>query len=208
VVLALALAAIVIAAGWLFLGRGSERRSAPSVADDTAATEPPAPPPPPAIARDIARPPAPPAREHVPAHDGDPNPPGAPAHPITPQHQRIFAENRIAFALDDATDAKDVGVMKDLLSALQAKHPIVGATRSIGLFGIVELVKDRDSMEPLAPFNGTSDAMKKLGRFFRQEGLYTFVRMNTFFTNPPLTITDEELRHGFDIIDRALSAIG
>jgi taurine--2-oxoglutarate transaminase len=99
------------------------------------------------------------------------------------------------------------GVMKDLLSALQAKHPIVGATRSIGLFGIVELVKDRDSMEPLAPFNGTSDAMKKLGRFFRQEGLYTFVRMNYFFANPPLTITDEELRHGFDIIDRGLSHI-
>ena len=122
-VLALALAAIVIAAGWLFLGRGSERRSAPSVADDTAATEPPAPPPPPAIARDIARPPAPPAREHVPAHDGDPNPPGAPAHPITPQHQRIFAENRIAFALDDATDAKDVAVMKDLLAQYRRDFP-------------------------------------------------------------------------------------
>jgi len=99
-------------------------------------------------------------------------------------------------------------VMKDLLAGLQAKHQIVGAVRSIGLFGIVELVKDRQSMEPLAPFNGTSEPMKKLGKFFRDEGLYTFVRMNTFFTNPPLTITDEELRHGFDIIDRALSAIG
>jgi taurine--2-oxoglutarate transaminase len=99
-------------------------------------------------------------------------------------------------------------VMKDLLAGLQAKHQIVGAVRSIGLFGIVELVKDRQSMEPLAPFNGTSEPMKKLGKFFRDEGLYTFVRMNTFFTNPPLTITDEELRHGFDIIDRALTAIG
>ena len=99
-------------------------------------------------------------------------------------------------------------VMKDLLAGLQAKHQIVGAVRSIGLFGIVELVKDRQSMEPLAPVNGTSEPMKKLGKFFRDEGLYTFVRMNTFFTNPPLTITDEELRHGFDIIDRALSAIG
>jgi taurine---2-oxoglutarate transaminase len=98
-------------------------------------------------------------------------------------------------------------VMKDLLAALQSKHQIVGAVRSIGLFGIVELVKDRQSMEPLAPFNGTSEPMKKLGRFFREEGLYTFVRMNTFFTNPPLTITEEELRHGFDIIDRALAAI-
>jgi taurine--2-oxoglutarate transaminase len=100
------------------------------------------------------------------------------------------------------------GVMKDLLAGLQQRHPAVGAVRSIGLFGIVELVKDRASMEPLAPFNGTSEPMKKLAKFFREEGLYTFVRMNTFFTNPPLTITEEELRHGFDIIDRALTHIG
>ena len=44
-------------------------------------------------------------------------------------------------------------------------------------------------------------------RFFREEGLYTFIRWNTFFTNPPLIITEEELRHGFDIIDRGLTAI-
>jgi len=99
-------------------------------------------------------------------------------------------------------------VMQQLLADLQTKHGIVGAVRSIGLFGIVELVTDRTSMEPLAPFNGTSEPMKRLGRFFRDEGLYTFVRWNTFFTNPPLTITEEELRLGFDIIDRALATIG
>ena len=99
-------------------------------------------------------------------------------------------------------------VMKDLLAGLQAKHAIVGAVRSIGLFGIVELVKDRQSMEPLAPFNGTSEPMNKLRRIFRDEGLYTFVRFNYFFANPPLPITEEELRHGFDIIDRALGQIG
>jgi len=47
--------------------------------------------------------------------------------------------------------------------------------------------------------------MAALARFFRQEGLYTFVRWNTFFTNPPLTITDDELREGFGIIDRGLA---
>jgi len=98
-------------------------------------------------------------------------------------------------------------VMKRLLTDLEARHEIVGATRSIGLFGIVELVKDKKSREPLAPFNGTSEPMQKLGRFFREEGLYTFVRFNTFFANPPLTITEEELRHGFDIFDRGLKAI-
>jgi len=99
------------------------------------------------------------------------------------------------------------GVMKDLLASLQAKYPIVGAVRSIGLFGIVELVKDRDSMEPLAPFNGTSEPMNRLRTIFRDEGLYTFVRFNSFFTNPPLIVTEEELRHGFDVIDRALGQL-
>ena len=76
--------------------------------------------------------------------------------------------------------------MKQHMRELEARHPIVGAARSLGLFGIVELVKDRKTMEPLAPFNGTSEPMLKLGRFFREEGLYTFVRWNTFITNPPL----------------------
>jgi len=87
---------------------------------------------------------------------------------------------------------------------LAAKHPSVGATRSIGLFGVVELVRDRQTMEPMAPFNGTSDEMVALGKRFREEGLYTFTRWNYFHTNPPLTISEEELAEGFAIIDRAL----
>ena len=57
----------------------------------------------------------------------------------------------------------------------------------------------------MAPFTGTSPEMAALGRFFREEGLYTFVRWNYFFTNPPLTITEDELREGFEIIDRGLA---
>jgi taurine--2-oxoglutarate transaminase len=82
----------------------------------------------------------------------------------------------------------------------------VGAVRSIGLFGIVELVRNRTTREPMAPFNGSSEEMAALGRFFREQGLYTFVRWNTFFTNPPLCITEKELREGFAIIDRGLEA--
>ncbi|MGH9370122.1 MAG: aminotransferase class III-fold pyridoxal phosphate-dependent enzyme [Vicinamibacterales bacterium] len=96
-------------------------------------------------------------------------------------------------------------VMAALLADLGARHPSVGAVRSIGLFGIVELVRNRDRRTPLAPFNGTSPEMTELGAFFRQEGLYTFVRWNYFFTNPPLSITEDELRAGFGIIDRALA---
>jgi taurine--2-oxoglutarate transaminase len=102
-------------------------------------------------------------------------------------------------------NARTLGtVMTGLLADLERRHPSVGAVRSIGLFGIVELVRDRRTREPLAPFNGTSAEMAALGQFFRQEGLYTLVRWNYFFTNPPLCITEEQLREGFAIIDRAL----
>ena len=95
-------------------------------------------------------------------------------------------------------------LMAELLRDLARRHPSVGAVRSIGLFGVVELVRNRETRTPLAPFNGTSPEMTELGRFFRREGLYTFVRWNYFFTNPPLSITEDELREGFAIIDRAL----
>jgi taurine--2-oxoglutarate transaminase len=98
-------------------------------------------------------------------------------------------------------------VMKGLLEDLAARHPSVGAVRSIGLFGIVELVRNRKTMAPMAPFNGTSPEMQALAKFFREEGLYTFVRWNTFFTNPPLSITEEELREAFAIIDRGLTEV-
>jgi taurine--2-oxoglutarate transaminase len=95
-------------------------------------------------------------------------------------------------------------VMRGLLEDLESRHPSVGATRNIGLFGIVELVRNRETREPMAPFNSASPEMQALGKFFRQEGLYTFVRWNTFFTNPPLCITEAELREAFAIIDKGL----
>ena len=95
-------------------------------------------------------------------------------------------------------------VMSELHADLARRHPSVGAVRSLGLFGIVELVRNRKTRTPLAPFNGTSEAMKALAKFFRDEGLYTFVRWNTFFTNPPLSINESEMRQAFAIIDRGL----
>ncbi len=96
--------------------------------------------------------------------------------------------------------------MRARLATLEARHPSVGAARSIGLFGLVELVRDRRTRRPMAPFNGTSEEMAALDRFFREAGLYTFVRWHTFFTNPPLSITERELDEGFAIIERALAA--
>jgi taurine--2-oxoglutarate transaminase len=102
-------------------------------------------------------------------------------------------------------NARSMGtVMSGMLEDLDRRHPSVGATRSIGLFGIVELVRNPETREPMAPFNGASLEMQALGKFFRQEGLYTFVRWNTFFTNPPLCITEDEMRTAFAIIDKGL----
>jgi taurine---2-oxoglutarate transaminase len=102
-------------------------------------------------------------------------------------------------------NARKMGaVMKQLGADLEKRHPSVGAVRSIGLFGIFELVRNRRTRQPMAPFNGTSEEMAALGRFFREQGLYTLVRWNTFYTNPPLCITEKDLREAFAIIDRGL----
>jgi taurine--2-oxoglutarate transaminase len=90
---------------------------------------------------------------------------------------------------------------------LKAKHPSVGDVRHIGLFTIFELVRNRQTKEPLAPYNAGGkemEVMNLIKKFFNDNGLFTFVRWNNFFVNPPLTITKEELLEGLEIVDRAL----
>jgi taurine---2-oxoglutarate transaminase len=96
------------------------------------------------------------------------------------------------------------GVMRGHHEALAAKHPSVGAHRSLGLFGILDLVRSRDPFTPLTPFNGTSDEMKAIGKFLRDNGVYTMLANNSIHTNPPLCITEAQLAEGFEVIDRAL----
>lgn len=102
-------------------------------------------------------------------------------------------------------------VLKAGLLRLQAKHEVIGEVRAIGLFSILELVKDRDTREPLVPFNPTPDqmqGMQRVGAFLRENGLFTFLRWNTIFANPPLCITEEQVNEGLDIIDRGLELLG
>jgi taurine--2-oxoglutarate transaminase len=90
---------------------------------------------------------------------------------------------------------------------LKAKHPSVGDVRHIGLFSIFELVKNRHTKEPMAPYNAKGDEMHVMNlikKFFNDNGLFTFIRWNNFFVNPPLCITKEELCEGLAIVDRAL----
>jgi taurine--2-oxoglutarate transaminase len=112
---------------------------------------------------------------------------------------RVYEEDHLI------ENARKMGaLMKQLGTELQAKHKSVGEVRSIGLFGIFELIRNRKTRQPMAPFNGTSDEMAALSRFFRENGLYTLVRWNSFYTNPPLCIDEQQLREAFSIIDRGL----
>lgn len=88
--------------------------------------------------------------------------------------------------------------------ALRAKHPSVGAIRNIGLFGVIDLVRSRQPYEPMTAYNASSDEMKAISTYFRRNHLYTMVSNNSIHTNPPLTITEDQLDEGFAIIDAAL----
>jgi taurine--2-oxoglutarate transaminase len=95
-------------------------------------------------------------------------------------------------------------IMREHHQRLKEKHPSVGAIRNLGLFGIIDLVRSHDPWTPLTPFNGTSDEMKAIGKFLRENRLYTMIANNSIHTNPPLCITEAQLAEGFEIIDRAL----
>ena len=95
------------------------------------------------------------------------------------------------------------GVMRSEMDRLQDKHPSVKEGRCIGLFGMIDLQKNAAG-ERLAPYNGTSEAMTALGKAFRENHLFTFVRWGSFMCNPPLCITEEQLLEAFAIVDKCL----
>src|SRR6476619_6537638 len=100
--------------------------------------------------------------------------------------------------------ARLAAVMRRHHEDLADRHPSVGAHRNLGLFGILDLVRSRDPWTALTRFNGTSDEMKAIAKYLRQNGLDTMIANNSIHTNPPLCITDEQLAEGFAIIDGAL----
>lgn len=94
-------------------------------------------------------------------------------------------------------------VMRKEMDRLQAKHVSVREGRQIGLFGMIDIQKNSKG-ESIAPYNGTHPAMAKLGAFFREQGLFTFIRWGSFMCNPPLCITEDQLLEAFEIVDRGL----
>ena len=95
--------------------------------------------------------------------------------------------------------------LKAKLNWLKEKHPSVGDARSIGLFSALELVKDRDTKEPLAPWNGPDPGiMGRINKCLRDQGVYAYLRWNYLFIAPPLSINEEELEFGLNALDQCL----
>jgi taurine--2-oxoglutarate transaminase len=97
-------------------------------------------------------------------------------------------------------------VLHRLLTDLGEQHPSVGEVRSIGLFGVIELVRNRVTKEPMAPYNGTSSEMVALRKRLFDKGLFIDIHWHTLLIIPPLIITEEQLEEGFDILDEALNS--
>jgi taurine--2-oxoglutarate transaminase len=95
-------------------------------------------------------------------------------------------------------------VLKRMLSDLGESHPSVGEVRSIGLFGILELVKDRKTKEPMAPWNASSPEMVALRKYCLEHGLFLYTHWHTVLVIPPLIITEAQLQEGMAVLGEAL----
>jgi len=101
--------------------------------------------------------------------------------------------------------AKQTGQeMAEMMDELVERHPSVGEVRSIGLFGAIELVRDRKTREPMAPFAGSSSEMQTLKKYLLEKGLFLYTHWNLLLIIPPLIITSDQLAEGFSIIDKGL----
>ncbi len=90
------------------------------------------------------------------------------------------------------------------LRELGEAHPSVGDVRSIGLFGAIELVRDRRTREPMAPFNASSPEMDALRQYLLEHGVFAYTHWHTLLLLPPLIITEDQLAEGFEVINQAL----
>ncbi|MFF2849587.1 aspartate aminotransferase family protein [Streptomyces sp. NPDC058001] len=94
------------------------------------------------------------------------------------------------------------------LRDLAGRHPSVGDVRGTGVFWALELVRDRETREPLVPYNATGEAnapMAAFGAAAKKRGLWPFINMNRTHVVPPCTITDAEAKEGLAALDEALT---
>jgi taurine---2-oxoglutarate transaminase len=99
-------------------------------------------------------------------------------------------------------------VLREELAKLAERHPSIGDVRGKGLFFGLELVRDRETREPLVPFNATGETAAPVTRIAKaalERGLYLFTHWNVVMIAPPLTITHEELGEGLGVLDEVLA---
>jgi taurine--2-oxoglutarate transaminase len=95
----------------------------------------------------------------------------------------------------------------DALHGLAERHSSIGEVRGLGCFWGIELVRDRETREPLVPFNAAGEAaapVAKLARAALERGVYLMTHWNVVMVCPPLTITREELDEGIGVLDEVL----
>lgn len=93
------------------------------------------------------------------------------------------------------------------IEELRSKHISIGDWRNTGLLGCLELVKNRETKEPMCPWNASPDqmgVMPQVARKLRESGMFTFVKWNFLFIAPPLIITEAQIDEGLEIISGAL----
>ncbi|SFE76510.1 aminotransferase class III-fold pyridoxal phosphate-dependent enzyme [Trichococcus pasteurii] len=107
-----------------------------------------------------------------------------------------------------AANVEKIGaILKDYLDEMKAKHPCVGDVRTYGLFCGVELVLDKETREPLVPFNTPNRIMPAIYKELKDRGFSTFGRETTISVCPPLTITEAELAEVMPILDEVLTLV-
>ena len=97
--------------------------------------------------------------------------------------------------------------IEEKVEEMKAVHPSIGDFRNTGLLGCIELVKNRNTKEPMAPFNAKPDemlVMNKVAAKIKELGMYTFVRWNYIFVAPPLIVTKDQIDEGLAIISEAI----
>ena len=95
-------------------------------------------------------------------------------------------------------------VMADMLAELVERHPSIGEVRSIGLFGAIEIVKNRKSREPMAPYGASSPEMTRLNQYLLEHGVFLNTHWNVILLIPPLIISKDQLEEGMLVLDEAL----
>ena len=99
-------------------------------------------------------------------------------------------------------------LLADILDGYVDSHPCVGQVRHIGLFSAIELVKDKETREPLVPYGKDPEGiMKKILGMLVAEGFWTYDHENMLIVAPPLIITEDELKEQMAIMDKVLSSV-